>query len=449
MLIALALACVIALPASASAQADVEQQAPASTPSPTPSPSPSPDDEEEDEEDPERAREYWLEEYGIADAWETTRGEGVRIAVIDSGVASDIPELDDAVVGGADMSGVGDPEGRMPLGDNALTRSHGTYVASVAASRGLPDDAGMIGVAPEAEVLAISLGFGSVSEVPFSDQVADAIHWAVDNGADVINLSFTINQPTWGESWDEAFLYAMEHDVVVIAAAGNRDSGTNIVGAPATMPGVLVVGGVDREGRASQGASTQGVTIGVTAPSEHLRGISPSGQVNEWNGTSGAAPIVSGIAALVRSAHPDLDAGNVINRILQTASPPPREYDGRDPLYGFGLVDAQAAVEADVEAVDKNPAQELRQWITLNRSGEISNDAEPAPAPEPVEIPALPPPDPPAEAGSPLVPSSDSLREVTLPLVALSVAGILIVLGVVAVSRRIRSVRAQHARTGS
>ena len=188
----------------------------------------------------------------------------------------------------------------------AIDGNHGSWVASLAAGRGSADGKGMIGVAPEADLLSISVGFGAAAAVPFTEQVAKAMRWAVDHGADIINLSFTTNTLDWDRSWDDAFLYAFEHDVVVVVAAGNRGSGTNIIGAPATIPGVLTVGGVDQTGTASIEASTQGITIGIAAPSEGLRGVSADGTVVPWSGTSGAAPIVAGIAALVRSAHPEL-----------------------------------------------------------------------------------------------------------------------------------------------
>jgi subtilisin family serine protease len=408
------------------------------SPSPTPTPTP----------DPVRTSEYWLEELGIDDAWETTKGEGVTIAVIDSGIASDIDELDGAVAGGADFSGVGSGDGRTPLGADAHTRSHGTWVASLAAARGTGEDEGMIGVAPEAKLLAVSIGFGSVSEVPFSEQVASAITWSVDQGADVINLSFTTNQTSWDESWDRAFQYAFDHDVVIVVAAGNRDGGTEMIGAPATIPEVLVVGGVDQDGKASQGASTQGGTIAVSAPSEALIGIGPAGDVDSWRGTSGSAPIVAGIAALVRAAHPELDADNVINRIVATTRRAPAQEGARDPIYGFGIVDAAAAVGDKVPLVDSSPVTDvtLKEWVRINRGAEEpgETDSGPTPTPEPVNLPALPPLDPPAEAASPYLPSPESLREVTLPLMAVSAAGILILLGVVAVSRRFRSNRDSH-----
>ncbi|MGW8484448.1 S8 family serine peptidase [Microbacterium sp. NPDC055903] len=402
----------------------------------TPTPGPVPDDLA----DPIRAAEYWLDGANIRQAWQETRGDGVTIAVIDTGIANVPAAFGDAVVGGTDVSGTGASDGRTPVG--TIDIDHGTWVASLAAARGAADGTGMIGVAPEADLLSISVNFGAAASVPFTEQIADAMRWAVDNGADIINLSFTTNTLDWDQSWDEAFLYAFEHDVVVVVAAGNRGSGTSIVGAPATIPGVLTVGGVDQHGEASIEASTQGITIGVSAPSEGLRGVSADGTLADWSGTSGAAPIVAGVAALVRSAHPDLDAGNVINRILATAMPAPGAARVPDAIYGYGLVDANAAVTADVAAVDDDPAKDLAEWIRVYRRA----DSEPAPVPTvgPVEVSPLPAADPPSEAGSPLLPSADSLRYGTLPLIVLTVPGILVVLGVTAAARRIRSARAQR-----
>lgn len=384
--------------------------------------------------DPVRAAEYWLDEYGITDAWATTRGAGVRIAIIDTGVGRGPVEFEGAVVGGTDVSGQGSPDGRTPVG--AVDANHGSWVASLAAARGTGPDSGMIGVAPEAELLAVSVGFGSSATVPFSTQIAQAIRWSVDNGADIINLSLTTNTADWDESWDSAFLYAFQNDVVVVVAAGNRGSGTSRVGAPATIPGVLTVAGVDPEGRASVEASTQGITIGVSAPSEDLVGVSADGRLVLWNGTSGAAPIVAGVAALVRAAHPDLDAANVINRIVSTARQPPAATEADRLLYGYGLVDAAAAVSAAVPAVTENPMGSLQDWIRLYRRAE----AMPAPVPTDtaVEVDPLPPVEAATPATSPLLPSIDSLLYGTLPLMAFSATAILVALGVTAAVRRIR-----------
>jgi len=300
----------------------------------------------------------------------------------------------------------------------------------------------MIGVAPEAELLSISVAFGSSASVPFAEQIAQAMHWAVDHGADVINLSLTTNTPDWDESWDDAFLYAYDHDVVVVVAAGNRGSGTTRVGAPATIPGVLTVAGVDPQGNASLEASTQGITIGVSAPSENLVGVSADGSLVLWDGTSGAAPIVAGIAALVRSAHPDLDAANVINRIIRTAHPAAAETAVPDPLYGYGLVDAGAAVSANIPLVTANPMGSLQEWIRTYRRA----DAVPVPQPQagPVKIDQLPPVEPVTRAASPLLPTVNTLLYGTLPASGATVTAILVALGLTAAVRRIRMARASR-----
>ena len=135
----------------------------------------------EDLNDPVRKAEYWLDSYGIRQAWQTTRGAGVRIAVIDTGVAKGPIEFEGAVVGGTDVSGVGTEDGRTPIG--AVDRSHGSWVASLAAARGNGTGGGMVGVAPEADLLAVSVGFGASASVGFSEQIADAVVWAVDGPA--------------------------------------------------------------------------------------------------------------------------------------------------------------------------------------------------------------------------------------------------------------------------
>jgi type VII secretion-associated serine protease mycosin len=331
-----------------------------------------------------RDLEYWLSDYGFTTAWQTTRGAGVKVAVIDTGVDGSVPDLAGALGAGTDVSGVGAANGQKPLGDGDAA-NHGTWVASLLAGRGTGGDNGVLGAAPEATILPASVALGkAMGPIGSDEQIAQAIHWAVDNGATVINVSLTRNTLDWPTSWDDAFQYAFQHDVVIVAAAGNRGSGTTEVGAPATIPGVLTVAGVDRQGQASFDASSQGITIGVSAPSEQLVGANPGGGYVQWEGTSGAAPLVSGAVALVRAAHPELKAADVIERIIKTARPAGGSVPS--PIYGFGLLDAAAAVTASVPHVTANPMGDLSEWIRVHRRAETT--ATPAPTSDPQAIPA-------------------------------------------------------------
>ncbi|WP_411375858.1 S8 family serine peptidase [Arthrobacter sp. MPF02] len=355
-----------------------------------------------------RDKQYWLAESGITKAWEVSKGAGVKVAVIDSGVDAGHPDLKGAIVGGYDASGSGQPDGQKSVGAKP---EHGTLVATMLAGRGhqpagatptptpgpaaqAPD--GIMGVAPEAQILAVSTWLGSPNPSGKSDQdqIPEAVRWAVDNGAKVINISLGSTTPEWPQSWDAAFLYAEQKDVVIVAAAGNRIGGNTQVGAPATIPGVLTVAGLDRTGTASVDASSQGISIGVAAPAQNLLGGLPGGGYAEWAGTSGSTPIVAGVAALIRSKWPAMTAEQVINRIVSTAKDagPP----GKDPLYGYGILNAEAALKADVPEAKANPLGTIAEWIRVHRRG---NPATPTPVPSadvPSAAPMLPNPTVPA-----------------------------------------------------
>ena len=161
----------------------------------------------------------------------------------------------------------------------------------------------------------------------------------------------------------------MQHNVVIVAAAGNRGSGTTEVGAPATMPGVLTVAGVDRNEKASVDASAQGITIGVSAPSEQLLGAIPGGEYVEWEGTSGSTPIVAGVVALVMAAHPGITAANAINRVIsrQRRMPAPKA-STRSTATGWLTPPPPFATPCRI--VSANPMGILAAWIHLNRRAE-------------------------------------------------------------------------------
>lgn len=310
-----------------------------------------------------RDRQYWLNDYGFTEAWEQSLGAGVKVAVIDTGIDASHPALQGVVVGGTDVSGLGSPDGLTPVGQNSY---HGTMVASLIAGRGKATDdaAGILGTAPKAQLLSVSMAFG-VEGVDTDTQIANGIIWAVDNGAQVINLSLTRNSVSWPESWDKAFLYAFENDVVIVAAVGNRIDGTEQVSAPATIPGVIAVAGVDKDASASELSSTSGFTIGVTAPSEDLVAAYPGGEYRIWSGTSGAAPIVSGMVALIRSLYPEMDAVNVVNRVIQSATKD--GFENYSSTYGYGLIDAEAALNIELPKIQDNPLGSLSEWIRLYR----------------------------------------------------------------------------------
>jgi membrane-anchored mycosin MYCP len=329
-----------------------------------------------------RDKEYWLAEVGITKAWEVSKGANVKVAVIDSGIDARHPDLKGVVSGGADVSGAGAPNGLESIGGKP---EHATLVATMLAGRGhqpadstakptagsdpAPGPDGIVGVAPEAQILSVSTWLGSPNPGGRTDleQIPAAVRWAVDSGARVINISLGSTSPQWPQSWDAAFLYAEQKDVVIVAAAGNRVAGNVQVGAPATIPGVLTVAGLDRNGAASIDSSSQGISIGVAAPAEDLIGGMPGGGYAEWAGTSGAAPIVSGVAALIRSKWPNMSARQVINRIVTTAKDAGAA--GKDPIYGFGILNAEAALKNNVPETAVNPLGSIADWIRVHRRG--------------------------------------------------------------------------------
>ena len=231
---------------------------------------------------------------------------------------------------------------------------HGTMVASLAAGRGTGAGAGVIGVAPGGVACSRSRSV-SATGVDSDDQIAEAVRWAVDNGADVINMSLTRNTLDWPESWDDAFLYAMEHDVVIVAAAGNRGSGTIEVGAPATMPGVLTVAGVDENGNASWDASRTGHHDRRSRRrARDLVGVVPGGGLRDlerherrrrrsWPGSSRSCARASG--ARRRERH----------QTRHRDGRPTRARRCRAPLTASGWSMPLAAVTAEVADGDREP----------------------------------------------------------------------------------------------
>lgn len=289
-----------------------------------------------------RAEQWHLKTLNVAGAWEYAQGAGVTVAVIDSGVDATHRDLQGQVLPGLDLV---DSEGD---GDTDLV-GHGTTVSALIAGRG-DDTAGVVGIAPKAKILPVRV---LDRENRYDDAliVAKGVRWAVDHGARVVNLSLGGNgsSPALAAALD----YAFARDVVVVACTGNASaSTTGGVWYPAREPGVLAVAGMERDGEALWQGSITGKETVVTAPATQLLGARPGGY---WRvqGTSFAAPMVSGTAALIRSRWPTMSAGEVVNRIIRTAKD--RGPAGHDAQYGYGMVDPTNALTAEIPTVTINP----------------------------------------------------------------------------------------------
>jgi membrane-anchored mycosin MYCP len=308
----------------------------------------------------------------LPQVWKLTRGSGQRVAVIDTGV-SPHPRLSRTAAGGDYVStgeGIRDCDG------------HGTAVAGIIAAAADPrqgDD--FSGVAPDVQLISIrqsSTRFGpkadpSTSGVGDVDTMAKAVRTAADLGATVINIS-SVACTRSGSVLDDgalgaALAYAVDtKNAVVVTAAGNTGPGqcpaqqaeanwdtATVVVSPAWYDDyVLTVGSIDARGEPSS-FTLAGPWVDVAAPGEGVVSLSSSGAglANAFggkqgpvplSGTSYAAPVVSGLAALIRSRFPQLTARQVMQRITATAHHPSGR---RDPRVGAGPVDFLAAVSTD------------------------------------------------------------------------------------------------------
>ncbi|MDX5458574.1 type VII secretion-associated serine protease mycosin [Micromonospora tulbaghiae] len=289
-----------------------------------------------------RDEQWQLEELRAKTAWRTSTGRGVVVAVIDSGVDGAHADLAGQVLPGLDLVTPDGSDGPDPVG-------HGTTVAGLIAGRA-DDDRGVVGLAPDAKILPVRV---LDAENRYDDAlvIAKAVRWAVDNGAQVVNLSLggSSDNPALAAALD----YAFARDVVVVACTGNlATSTTTEVWYPAREPGVLAVAGLERTSENLWSGSITGHETVLSAPATGLYGARPEGY---WRvqGTSFAAPLVAATAALVRARYPKMSAGDVVNRLIATA----RDLGptGRDDRFGYGLVDPVAALTADVPSVGHNP----------------------------------------------------------------------------------------------
>ncbi|MEU9585850.1 type VII secretion-associated serine protease mycosin [Streptomyces werraensis] len=294
-----------------------------------------------------RDRQWALDALHADQVWSTTRGAGVTVAVLDTGVEADHPDLDGNVLQGKDLVGFGAREG-----DEAWAR-HGTAMAGIIAGHGHgPGNGdGVLGVAPEAKILPVRVILEdkdparAKARSTRGNALAEGIRWAADHGADVINLSLGDDSasahPEEGE--DEAIQYALRKGVVVVASAGNGGEKGDRISYPAAYPGVIAATAVDRYGTRAP-FSTRRWYATVSAPGVDVIIADPDHKYYEGWGTSAAAAFVSGAVALVKAAHPDLTPAQIKRLLQDTARNAPAA--GRDDSRGFGFVDPAAAIEA-------------------------------------------------------------------------------------------------------
>ncbi|WP_229821424.1 MULTISPECIES: type VII secretion-associated serine protease mycosin [Streptomyces] len=275
--------------------------------------------------------------YDAEKVWETSRGEGVTVAVVDTGVDATHPDLTGQVLPGKDFTG-SDP--------HEDSDGHGTGMASLIAGHGhgTNNSAGVMGLAPESKILPVRVDAGGEMDAKTWPQ---GVRYAVDQGAEVINLSFNDANSYPGSDGAEAIAYAQEHDVVVVAGTGN-DAGT--VNYPAALPGVVAVTALDENLNPWSNSNTgEGVTL--SAPGVNIP-VADSTMPNGYgtaSGTSDATAYVSAIAALVRSEYPDLTAGQVINRLIKSASFLHHEgKEAPDDELGYGIARPGSALTMDI-----------------------------------------------------------------------------------------------------
>jgi subtilisin family serine protease len=271
---------------------------------------------------PYRGSDWHLQATRVPEVWPLTRGDSsVTVAILDTGVDLDRPELAANLVPGVDVANDDDePRDR---------NGHGTFVAGLVASNGF-----VTGVCPLCSIMPIKVVADGSTEAPKFDS-AEGIIWAVEHGADVVNLSFGGSERSGVQ--EDAVRYALHRGVVVVAAAGNERSATEQF--PAAYDGVIAVGATDDRDRVWSGSS-YGSWVDLGAPGSGLFSLALEGGVERRSGTSFATPIVAGIAALLRSYRPALGGSELASALQAGTVPLPegaRQFDR-------GRLDAALAV---------------------------------------------------------------------------------------------------------
>ncbi|MCP9953209.1 S8 family peptidase [Actinomadura madurae] len=351
-----------------------------------------------------RSREWHLDALRAQKAWRYSRGRGVTVAVLDTGVDRRHPDLTGHVINGPDLTGGLRKPGSRYWG------LHGTSMASIISGHGHGPGLtqGMMGVAPLSRVLSIRVTLenddplrrdnGQQAGTGDRDAVAQGIRYAVDHGAEIINMSLGGGRQSYNgtPSQEKAIRYALGKGVVLIASAGNDGSGANRRNFPAAYPGVIAVGALDRRLRLWKDSNRRS-NAAVCAPGVEIVSADASNGYVVGTGTSASSAMVAGVAALVRARYPRLSPDEVRRALIQGS--PARAGRPTGSATCRGTVDAVRTLVAANE-------------INKTSSGPVETPPPAAATPEPA-------------AASPVRDSG-----VLLPLV-LGGGGLLIVLGLV------------------
>lgn len=281
--------------------------------------------------DPSFGEQYGMKLINAPGAWAIQPGKkSIVIALVDTGVDLSHPDLKDRLIPGRNMI---DPS--KPPQDEDDHGTHTAGIAGAAANNGV----GVVGVAPGVSLMPVkALGAGGNEAT-----ITDGVMWAADHGANVITMSLGLYKRS--PVFEKALGYALAKGITITASAGNNNAENDPETAPhlpSTYPGVIEVAATDA---ADQKASFSnfGKTVTVAAPGVNILSTVPGGGYAKMSGTSMAAPHAAGVAALILSNHPDWKPAQVKAAMEQSAKDFGKP--GFDPIYGFGRIDAFAAVQ--------------------------------------------------------------------------------------------------------
>lgn len=308
-----------------------------------------------------RDREWYLSALEIPAMHKITQGEGVTVAVVDTGVDASHPDLKGNVLPGLDLFD-DKTKGRVDR------REHGTAMASIIAGHGhgAGNRDGILGIAPKAKILPVAIQAKNQGIIS-PQALATGITWAADHGADVINVSLTSSS---NDDLDRAVEYAYKKNIILVASVGNRENA--LIGWPAQHKGALAVTGSDRKGGLGP-ESIPAEQTDIAAPSVDMMQALPGGKYTSVTSTSAATAVVSGAVALVRAKYPSLSSYEMFERILETTRDAGEP--GTDPDFGWGVLDLRKALTGEPDGrrnkASPEPSEPVYAWNVPSDGGSI------------------------------------------------------------------------------